>query len=140
MLKLAYPNTLLSIHTGVAAALGAERIYFALYLIKECLDQMLLLRSQLMKQNKWGRRDLSTTNHPIDKTDNSPYLGLKKIFGKTLAVITDLPKGHQLTFDDLEAKKPANYGHGSIKVLNRDYGKHWNKEKRKYDLFHRRRY
>jgi len=48
--------------------------------------------------------------NPIDKTDISPYSDLKKIFEKTLAVNKDLPQGHLLTFDDLEAKKPANKG------------------------------
>lgn len=48
--------------------------------------------------------------HPIDKTDNSKYKGLKKIFEKSLAVNKDLPAGHVLTFADLEAKKPAGEG------------------------------
>ena len=32
------------------------------------------------------------------------------IFEKSLAINKDLPKGHQLTFADLEAKKPKGYG------------------------------
>lgn len=47
---------------------------------------------------------------PIDKKDTSQYTDLKKIFEKTLAVNKDLPKGHVITFEDLEAKKPANLG------------------------------
>ncbi|MEM6770332.1 MAG: SAF domain-containing protein, partial [Bacteroidota bacterium] len=46
----------------------------------------------------------------IDKTDNSQYTSLKSIFEKSLAVSRDLPAGHTLTFDDLEAKKPAGQG------------------------------
>lgn len=48
--------------------------------------------------------------HPIDKNDNSPYLKTKKIFEKSLAVNKDLPVGHQLIFEDLETKKPADQG------------------------------
>jgi N,N'-diacetyllegionaminate synthase len=51
---------------------------------------------------------------PIDKNDNSKYFELKLIFEKSLAINKDLKQGHQLTFDDLEAKKPANKG---IKAL-----------------------
>jgi len=48
--------------------------------------------------------------HPVDKTDLKPYQDLKQIFEKSLAVNKDLPKGHLITFDDLEAKKPARQG------------------------------
>lgn len=48
--------------------------------------------------------------HPIDKNHNEQFLTLKSIFEKSLAVNKDLPKGHLLTFDDLEAKKPKGYG------------------------------
>ena len=48
--------------------------------------------------------------HPVDKTDLKPYESLKKIFEKTLSVNKNLPKGHRITFDDLEAKKPASQG------------------------------
>lgn len=48
--------------------------------------------------------------HPIDKNHNEQFLTLKSIFEKSLAVNKNLPKGHLLTFDDLEAKKPKGYG------------------------------
>ncbi|MEL6836552.1 MAG: N-acetylneuraminate synthase family protein [Bacteroidota bacterium] len=48
--------------------------------------------------------------NPVDKYDNSAYVGLKAIFEKSLAVRQDLPAGHELTFDDLETKKPAGQG------------------------------
>lgn len=48
--------------------------------------------------------------HPIDKTNNSQYTDLKRIFEKSLSVNKDLKKGHVLTFDDLEAKKPKGFG------------------------------
>jgi len=48
--------------------------------------------------------------NPIDKSDNSPYTELKGIFEKSLAVNKDLPAGHVLSKEDLEAKKPGGAG------------------------------
>lgn len=48
--------------------------------------------------------------NPIDKTDNSAFRELKDIFEKSLSVNKNLPKGHILRFEDLEAKKPKGYG------------------------------
>jgi len=48
--------------------------------------------------------------HCIDKNDNSQFKSLKGIFEKSLAVNRDLPQGHILQFEDLEAKKPKGYG------------------------------
>jgi N,N'-diacetyllegionaminate synthase len=44
------------------------------------------------------------------KEDNSKFNGLKTIFEKSLAVNKELKKGTILTFEDLEAKKPADRG------------------------------
>ena len=49
-------------------------------------------------------------NTKISKEDNSGFTELKKIFEKSLAVNKDLPIGHVLRFEDLEAKKPKGYG------------------------------
>ena len=72
-------------------------------------------------------------NNPIDKNDLTPYTGLKNIFEKSLSVNKDLPKGHTITFDDLEAKKPAKMG-----LSARDYksiiGKKINKNISKWDF------
>jgi len=51
-----------------------------------------------------------TLETPIDKNDNTKFSELKQIFEKSLAVNKDLKQGHQITFNDLEAKKPANKG------------------------------
>ncbi|TBX69251.1 N-acetylneuraminate synthase [Flavobacterium silvisoli] len=48
--------------------------------------------------------------HPINKNDNESFKELKTIFEKSLALNKNLPKGHALTFDDLESKKPKGYG------------------------------
>lgn len=52
----------------------------------------------------------TSLKHPIDKNDNSAFRDLKQIFEKSLAVNKDLQKGHILTFEDLEAKKPKGFG------------------------------
>ena len=49
-------------------------------------------------------------NHPVNKTDHSPFVKLKNIFEKSLAVNKNLNAGHILNFEDLEAKKPKGYG------------------------------
>lgn len=49
-------------------------------------------------------------NNPIDKSNNENFTALKQIFEKSLAVNKSLPKGHIVTFEDLEAKKPKGYG------------------------------
>jgi len=56
------------------------------------------------------RKVALSRKHPIDKTNNSQYAELKRIFEKSLAVNKDLEAGHVITFDDLEAKKPKGYG------------------------------
>ncbi|RAR69294.1 N-acetylneuraminate synthase family protein [Flavobacterium aciduliphilum] len=50
------------------------------------------------------------TENPIDKKSITEFQELKQIFEKSLAVNKSLPKGHILTFNDLEAKKPKGYG------------------------------
>jgi len=52
--------------------------------------------------------------NPIDKNNNAQFTDLKNIFEKSLAVNKDLKKGHLLTFNDLEAKKPKGYGIDAI--------------------------
>jgi N-acetylneuraminate synthase len=57
-------------------------------------------------------------HHPIDKNDNSQFTVLKQIFEKSLAVNKDLQKGHILTFEDLEAKKPKGFGIDAAQFQN----------------------
>lgn len=102
------------IYTGIAAvAMGAKIIEFHTVFDKRMFgpDATSSLTIDETKQLVEGVRFVETSlNHPIEKSDNSQYLGLKKIFEKSLAVNKNLPIGHVLTFDDLEAKKPANIG------------------------------
>jgi N,N'-diacetyllegionaminate synthase len=71
--------------------------------------------------------------HPIDKSNNSQYAELKRIFEKSLSVNKDLPKGHILTFEDLEAKKPKGFGIDASQFQT-IIGKPINKELKKWDF------
>ncbi len=46
----------------------------------------------------------------MDKSDNSRFQDVKKIFEKSLAVNKSLRKGHVVVLNDLEAKKPVGHG------------------------------
>ncbi len=120
-LKSRYPNHKigLSEHTSkiyssiAAVALGAELLEFHAVFDKRMFgpDAKSSLTIDEIKELVEGVRFIEVANdNPIDKSDNSPYLGLKKIFEKSLAINKDIPEGHEITFDDLEAKKPAEKG------------------------------
>ena len=49
-------------------------------------------------------------NNPVNKNDNKKFDDLKIIFEKSLAVNKNLPKGHVISFSDLESKKPSKIG------------------------------
>ncbi|MEM9886968.1 MAG: N-acetylneuraminate synthase family protein [Bacteroidota bacterium] len=120
-LKKRYPNVKIGlsehssrVETSIAAvALGAEILEFHAVFDKRMFgpDASSSLEIDEIKQVVAGVRYVEKMlAHPIDKSDNSAYTGLKKIFEKSLAVNADLAAGHTLTFEDLEAKKPAKMG------------------------------
>jgi N-acetylneuraminate synthase len=120
-MKMRYPNLRigLSEHTGqlatgiAAVALGAEILEFHTVFDRRMFgpDASSSLIIEEVAQLVRSVRFLEMAIHnPIDKNDLVPYLDLKKIFEKSLAVNKDLPKGHIITFEDLEAKKPAKQG------------------------------
>lgn len=96
-----------------AATLGAEIFEFHVVFDKRqfgpdtpasiTIDQT----AQLVKGIQLIR---AAQRHRINKNDNSQFKDLKGIFEKSLAVNRDLPQGHILQFEDLEAKKPKGYG------------------------------
>jgi N-acetylneuraminate synthase len=51
-----------------------------------------------------------TKANPVDKNAIESFETNKKIFGKSLAIRTDLSAGHTITYDDLESKKPSGFG------------------------------
>lgn len=120
-LKDRYPNATIGlsehtarIETSIAAvALGAAILEFHAVFDRRMFgpDATSSLEIDEIKQLVASVRYVETLlAHPVDKTDTSAYTGLKQIFEKSLGVSRNLKKGHVLTFDDLETKKPANIG------------------------------
>lgn len=96
-----------------AAALGAEIMEFHAVFSREDFgpDVTSSITINVIPQLVKSVRQIALSRkHTTDKSTNSQYTDLKRIFEKSLAVNKDLPKGHQLTFADLEAKKPKGYG------------------------------
>lgn len=102
------------IATGIAAvALGAKILEFHVVFDREQfgpdVTSSLTIAETIELVN--GVKDIAKAlDHPVDKSDNSAFTDLKQIFEKSLAVNKNLPKGHKLSFEDLEAKKPKGYG------------------------------
>jgi len=132
----------LSDHSGTifpsiaAVALGAQIIEVHTVFDKQMFgpDATSSLTIDSLKQMVDGIRFVEASfDTTVNKNDNSQYLELKKIFGKSLAVNRNLPVGHRLEFDDLEAKKPAEYGISS-KNYKDVIGKKLKYKKHKYDF------
>jgi len=123
--------------TGIAAvALGAELLEFHAVFDRRLFgpDAASSLTIDEIKNLVSSVRFIETAlSNPIDKNDLSPYLELKKIFEKTLAVNKNLPKGHVLSFEDLEAKKPAKMGMAASAFKN-VVGKKLSKDKQQWDF------
>lgn len=102
------------IYTGLAAiAMGAEILEFHAVFDRRMFgpDASSSLMIDEIKQLVKGVRFLEIAlNNQVDKNSSSSFFGLKQIFEKSLAVNKDLPKGHIIGFNDLETKKPANFG------------------------------
>ena len=125
------------IATGIAAtALGADILEFHAVFDRRMFgpDATSSLTIDEVKEVVTGVRSVETMlANPIDKTDNSQYSSLKSIFEKTLAVSRELPAGHLLTFEDLEAKKPAGQGIPASE-FREVIGKQLNRSLRQYDF------
>ena len=96
-----------------ATALGAEILEFHAAFDKKMFgpDAKASLNLNEIKQVVHSVRTLEKSmNYKADKTDVSIYKDLKTLFGKSLAVNKNLSKGHVLTVEDLESKKPGNIG------------------------------
>jgi len=143
-LKQRYPNHKigLSEHTGriatctAAVALGASLLEFHAVFDRRMFgpDAASSLTIDEVKELVDAVRFLETAlQHPIDKSDVSPYTDLKRIFEKTLAVNKNLPKGHVLSFDDLEAKKPASQG-VPASAFRKVLGRQLDVEKQQFDF------
>lgn len=96
-----------------AAALGAEILEFHVTFDKMMFgpDAKSSLTIEETKRLVQGLHQVETAHDsPINKNDASAYTELKKVFEKSLAVNKDLPDGHIITINDLEAKKPKGLG------------------------------
>ena len=111
---IGYSDHSAKISTGIAAvALGAKIVEFHVVFDREQFgpDVTSSLTITETKGLVKGVNEIAKAlDHPVDKSDNSAFTGLKQIFEKSLAVNKNLLKGHVLSFEDLEAKKPKGYG------------------------------
>ncbi len=119
-----------------AATLGAEIFEFHVVLDKRqfgpdtkssiTIDQV----SKLVK----GIDDIKTSlAHKVDKNNITRFSDLKNIFEKSLSVNKSLKKGHIISFNDLEAKKPSNMGIPASKYIE-VIGKKINKNLQQWDF------
>ena len=125
------------ISTGIAAvALGAEILEFHVVFHHELFGPD-AIASLTIDQVKLLVNAVETIaiaqNNPINKNSNDSFKELKAIFEKSLAINKDLPKGHTITFADLESKKPSGFGI-SAQQFNDVIGKKLTKNKTKWDF------
>jgi N,N'-diacetyllegionaminate synthase len=126
-----------STSTGVAAvALGAEILEFHVVFHKEMFGpdtaaSLTIMQTKLLVEAV--NRIHIAQNNPIDKNNNESFKELKSIFEKSLAINKDLPKGHTITFTDLESKKPSGFGI-SAKEFKNVIGKKLSHNKTKWDF------
>lgn len=109
----------LSEHTGeifagiAAVAIGAEILEFHAVFDRRMFgpDAVSSLEIDEIKQLVKGVRSLENAfKNPVNKNNIESFKDLKNMFEKSLSVNKNLSKGHVLTFEDLESKKPKGYG------------------------------
>lgn len=123
--------------TNIAAvALGAEILEFHVVFDRRMFGpdaKSSLLIDEVAQLVEGVNEVYNALQHPVDKKNNEQFSGLKAIFEKSLAVNKPLPKGHVLTFEDLEAKKPKGYGIDAGR-FEEIVGKKINKDLKKWDF------
>jgi N-acetylneuraminate synthase len=96
-----------------AVSLGAEILEFHVVFDRRMFgpDAASSLEIDEVKQLVQAVRQVEVMRDThVDKNDVERFSTAKVIFGKALAVRSNLPAGHQIKFEDLETKKPANQG------------------------------
>lgn len=104
-----------------ATTLGAEVLEFHVVFDKKMFgpDSIASLDLNQIKTLVEGVHQIKRSlNEKIDKSVNIQYTHLKEIFEKSLAVNKDLQKNHIITKNDLEAKKPKNFGISASNYLD----------------------
>lgn len=134
--KVGYSDHSARMETCIAAAaLGAEIVEFHVVFSRKCFgpDSSSSLEVSEVQNLVSALKNIEKAlKNPVDKFDNSKFSDIKKIFEKSLAVNKNLEKGHILTLDDLESKKPKDHGISASfflevigKQINKDLDK-WN--------------
>ncbi|WNM20255.1 N-acetylneuraminate synthase family protein [Flavobacterium capsici] len=112
--KVGFSDHSAKVSTGIAAVvLRAEILEFHVVFHRELFgpDAKASLTIEETKQLVEAVNEIHIAkNNPINKNNNDNFKELKTIFEKSLAINKDLPKGHQMTFKDLESKKPKGFG------------------------------
>lgn len=123
--------------TGIAAvALGAELLEFHVAFHRNTFgpDSIASLTFEETKELVEAVNEIYLAQiNPINKSNNDTFKELKSIFEKSLAINKDLPKGHVITFEDLESKKPKGYGI-SVTDFERVIGSVLNVNKSQWDF------
>ena len=119
-----------------AAALGAEIFEFHAVFHKKIFgpDSPASLTIEQIESLVKGIKNICTSkNANYNKSDNSDFDSLKNIFEKSLALNRNIKKGENISFGDLEAKKPKGYGIDASK-FQEVIGKTINKDLKKGDF------
>ncbi len=96
-----------------ATALGAEILEFHVTFDKKMFGpdaSSSLTIDEIKTLTKGVKQILTAQSSPLDKSSNKHLTPLKTIFEKTLAVNKNLAAGHIISLEDLEGKKPKNFG------------------------------
>jgi N,N'-diacetyllegionaminate synthase len=104
-----------------AAALGADMLEFHVVFDKRMFgpDSVASLTIDEVSQLVFSVNKIKLSlQSPVQKNVPENLVRVKKMFGKSLAVNKDLVKGHVITFEDLDAKKPSEKGIGADKFAS----------------------
>lgn len=103
-----------TVHAGIAAiAHGASMLEFHVVFDRRQFgpDSSSSIEIEEVPELVRGARFVAeAVRSPVDKSHLQVSPELRRMFGKSLAVNADLAVGHRLTLEDLESKKPAEYG------------------------------
>ncbi|MFN3908567.1 MAG: N-acetylneuraminate synthase family protein [Flavobacterium sp.] len=112
--KIGFSDHSSTIAANIAAiALGAELLEFHVVFDKRMFGpdaKSSLTINEIKQLVQDGNLISKALQHPVDKSKNDEFAEIKNIFEKSLAVNKNLPKGHVITFHDLETKKPKGFG------------------------------
>lgn len=135
--KIGFSDHSAKTSTGIAAvALGAEILEFHVVFHREMFgpDAIASLTIEETKELVASVKALyEAISHPINKNNNGSFTELKAIFEKSLAINKNVSKGHVISFDDLESKKPKGFGISATEFAN-VIGKKLTKDKNRWDF------